>query len=267
MSTRVADLFGRGADVLRHEPIERRVRAYAGDRAVVDSTRALLVWEPRRIVPCFAVPEPDIRAELSRAPAAGGEVAGALHPGIPFSVHTAEGEPLTIGDRVGAGFRLADEDLAGYVALDFDAFDRWLEEDEEIAGHPRDPFHRVDVRLTERPVRIEAGGETLAETTRARLVFETGLPTRFYVTREDVRAELRPSERRTSCPYKGEASYWSFDAGDDLAWSYEQPLPDMLPLKGLVAFWDERVDVFLDGARRGRPTGIFAEVLREEFGV
>ena len=151
--------------------------------------------------------------------------------------------------------------------LDFDAFDRWLEEDEQIAGHPRDPFHRVDVRLSARPVRIEVDGETLAETTRARLVFETGLPTRFYVPREDVRAELRPSERRTYCPYKGEASYWSFDAGEDLAWSYEQPLPDMLPLTGLVAFWDERVDVFLDGEQRGRATGIFAEVLREEFGV
>jgi uncharacterized protein (DUF427 family) len=263
MSTRVRDLLGRGAGELRHEPIERRVRA----DAIVDSTRAILVWEPRRIVPSFAVPEKDIHAELSSAPPAGEAVEGMLHPGIPFRVHTAEGEPVTIGDREGAGFRLADEDLAGYVVLDFDAFDRWLEEDEEIAGHPRDPFHRVDVRLTERPVRIEAGGETLAETTRARLVFETGLPTRFYVPREDILAELRPSARRTYCPYKGEASYWSFDAGEDLAWSYERPLPDMPQLKGLVAFWDERVDVFLDGERRGRPTGVFAEVLREEFGI
>jgi len=267
MSTRVADLFGRGADELRHEPIERRVRAYAGTDAVVDSTRAILVWEPRRVVPSFAVPAEDISAELSSAPPADGGVAGILHPGIPFSVHTAMGEPLTVGDREGAGFRLADQDLAGYVELDFAAFDSWLEEDEEIAGHPRDPFHRVDVRLTARPVRIEAGRETLAETTRARLVFETGLPTRFYVPREDIRAELRPSELRTYCPYKGEASYWSFDAGDDLAWSYEEPLPDMLPLKGLVSFWDERVEVFLDGERRGETTGIFADVLREEFGI
>jgi uncharacterized protein (DUF427 family) len=263
MSTRVRDLFGRGADELRHEPIERRVRA----DAVVDSTRAILVWEPRRIVPSFAVPAEDIHAELTSAPSAHDEAPGVLHPGIPFGVHTAAGEPVSVGGREGAGFRLADADLQGYVVLDFDAFDRWLEEDEEIAGHPRDPFHRVDVRLTQRPVRIEAGGETLAETTRARLVFETGLPTRFYVPREDVRAELRPSARRTYCPYKGEASYWSFAAGEDLAWSYEQPLPDMPQLKGLVAFWDERVDVFLDGERRGRPEGVFAEVLRQEFAI
>ena len=267
MSTRVSDLFGRGADELRHEPIERRVRAYAGTDAVIDSTRAILVWEPRRVVPSFAVPAEDISAELSSAPPADDDVAGMLHPGIPFSVHTADGEPLTVGDREGAGYRLADDDLLGYVVLDFAAFDSWLEEDEPIEGHPRDPFHRVDVRLCARPVRIEVDGETLAETTRARLVFETGLPTRFYVPREDVRADLRPSERRTYCPYKGEASYWSFDAGEDLAWSYERPLPDMLPLTGLVAFWDERVDVFLDGEQRGRATGIFAEVLREEFGV
>jgi uncharacterized protein (DUF427 family) len=264
------DLLGRDRDELRHEPIERRVRAEAAGDTVVDSTRAMLVWEPRRIIPSFAVPESDIRTGLTPAPATDGHVPGPLHPGIPFAVHTAEGEPVTVGDREGAGFRLADADLAGYVVLDFYAFD-WYEEDERIEGHPRDPFHRVDVRRSSRPVRIEVGGDVVAETTRARLLFETGLPTRFYIPREDILLELHPSERRTYCPYKGEASYWSFDAGgrrrEDLGWSYEAPLEDGPPVTGLLAFWDERVDVFLDGERRDSSTSPFASVLREEFGV
>jgi uncharacterized protein (DUF427 family) len=264
-------LLARARSQLRHEPIERRVRANLGAEAIVDSTRAILVWEPRRVVPSYAVPAEDIRAELSIAPATNGEVAGVLHPGIPFSVHTAAGEPVSIDDRVGAGFRLADEDLAGYVVLDFAAFDDWYEEDERIAGHPRDPFHRVDVRRSSRPVRIEVDGDVVAETTRARLLFETSLPLRFYLPREDVRVELHASSRYTYCPYKGQASTWSVDAGgrrrEDLGWSYEQPLPDAVAIAGLVAFWDERVDVFLDGERRERPGGAISEALLDEFGV
>ena len=265
------DLLAQARSELRHEPMERRVRANLDGEAVVDSTRAILVWEPRRVVPSYAVPAGDIRASASPAPAADGEVDGVLHPGIPFGVHTAAGEPVSIEDRAGAGFRLADPDLAGYVVLDFEAFDDWFEEDERVAGHPRDPFHRVDVRRTARPVRIEVDGDVVAETTRARLVCETSLPLRFYLPREDVRAALHPGSQRTYCPYKGHGSTWSVDAGgrrrEDLAWSYEQPLPDAVALTGLVAFWDERVDVFLDGARRARPGGAISAALLDEFGT
>jgi uncharacterized protein (DUF427 family) len=263
------ELLGEARTRLRHEAIERRIRAGLGERTVVDSTRALLVWEPRRIVPSFAVPAEDIRAELSPAPASARDAPAVLHPGIPFEVHTAPGEPITIGDRVGAGFRL--DGLPGHVVLDFDAFDAWYEEDERIFGHPRDPYHRVDVRQTARPVRIEVDDALVAESTQARMVFETSLHTRFYLPREDVRVALEPSARRTYCPYKGRASYWSFDAGgrryEHIAWSYEEPLPDMTAVAGLVAFWDEVVDVHLDGERRERPRGPFAEALRDEFGV
>jgi uncharacterized protein (DUF427 family) len=263
MSMRMQDLLTRARGELRHEPIERRVRA----DGIVDSTRAILVWEPRRVVPSYAVPAEDIRAPLSPAPAAGADVPGVLHPGVPFAVHTAAGEPVSIDGRAGAGFRLADDDLAGYVALDFNAFDEWYEEDERIAGHPIDPFHRVDVRRSSRPLRVEVDGEVIAETTRARLLFETQLPTRFYVPREDVRAELRPSARRTYCPFKGEAAYWSLDAGENLGWTYERPRPEVAAITGLVAFWDERVDVFLDGRLRERPGGAIAAALRDEFAV
>ena len=272
MSVRVQDLLVGARGELRHEPVEKRVRAEIGGRAVVESTRAVLVWEPRRVVPQFAVPEADLLvAPAAAAPAEDGHVPGVLHPGIPFAVHTADGEPVTIGDREGAGYRLADPELAGLVALDFDAFDAWYEEDERIEGHPRDPFHRVDVRRSDRRIRIEAGGEVIAETTRARLAFETQLPVRFYVPREDVRAELRPGTWRTYCPYKGHARYWSLEAGGrdrpELGWSYEQPLPDAAALAGLVAFWDERVDVVVDGVPRPRPGGPIADALRAEFGV
>jgi uncharacterized protein (DUF427 family) len=269
MSTRMQHLLGRALRELRHHPTERRVRAKLGETTVVDTTRAMLVWEPRRICPSYAVPVEDVRVDLPAAPPAEGDVPGLLHPGIPFAVHTAPGEPVSVEDRVGAGFLIADEDLAGYVVLDFGAFE-WFEEDEPIAGHPRDPFHRIDVRQTSRPVRVELEGEVLAESTRTRLLFETNLPTRFYLPREDMRVALEPSTRRSYCPYKGQASYWSIELGrryENLGWTYEQPLPDMTAITGLVAFWDEVVDVYVDGERRARPGGVFAEVLRDEFGV
>ena len=217
------------------------------------------------------MPVEDIRAELQPAPATNGHVPGVLHPGIPFSVHTAEGRPVTIEDKAGAGFWLTDEDLAGYVVLDTDAFDAWYEEDEQIIGHPRDPFHRVDVRLSRRRLRIEVDGDIIAETTRARLLFETQITRRFYVPREDVRAELHPTATHTYCPYKGSASYWSVDAGGrlrkDLAWAYEQPLPDAVAIAGLVAFWNERVDIFIDGEQHARPRGPISKALLHEFDV
>jgi uncharacterized protein (DUF427 family) len=216
------------------------------------------------------VPASDIQAELAPAPATNGEVPPVLHPGIPFHLHTAAGEPVSVDGIEGAGFRLADGDLAGYVALDFEAFE-WLEEDEPIRSHPRDPYHRVDVRRSSRPVRIEVGGEVVAATTRARLLCETSLPMRFYLPREDVRVDLQPSSTESYCPYKGEASYWSVEVAghrlEDVAWSYEQPLPPAAEIAGLVAFWDHRVDVFLDGQRRRPPGGAVSAALHDEFDV
>lgn len=277
MSIRVQDTMWGALGELRHEPTEKRVRATVGEDAVVDSTRALLVWEPRRVVPSYAVPVADVRGELRPASAAaepwpGAAASPVLHPGIPFGVHSADGEPLALeaggARRDAVAFRLADPELAGYVVLDFGGFDAWYEEDEPIVSHPRDPFHRVDVRRSSRPVRIELDGVLLAESERPRVVFETNLPVRFYLPRDDVAAELRPSEKRTRCAYKGEASYWSPEADgslrENLAWSYEQPLEDAATLTGLVAFFDELVDVTLDGGRRERPrTGISAAILAE----
>src|SRR5215472_11064504 len=274
MSTRVRDLLTSGLGQLRHEPTAKRIRAVLDGDTVVDTTRALLVWEPRRIVPSYAVPADDIAAELAPADTAAADVTGTigahmpelsrrpvLDPSVPFAVHTAEGRAagLTTGQqtRPEAGFYPADPGLAGYVVLDFGAFDAWYEEDELNVAHPRDPFHRIDVLPSSRRVRVELDGHVLAESSRPTLLFETMLPTRYYLPRDDIRAQLIASSTRTYCAYKGQASYWSATAGDrvvpDLAWTYQQPRHDAAQVRGLIAFFAERLDVTVDGERTDRP--------------
>ncbi|HTF12594.1 MAG TPA: DUF427 domain-containing protein [Asanoa sp.] len=271
MSTRMRDAMGQRFKELRHEPTEKRVRATLGGQTIVDTTNAVLVWEPRRIVPTYAVPAADLRAALSSAGSIEPGGPGFLHPGIPFSVHSTAGEALDVSaggqTRDQAAFRPADADLRDYVVLDFDAMDQWFEEDEQVHAHPRDPYHRVDARASSRQVRIEDGGTLLAETTRPVLVFETNLPVRFYLPREDVVAELTPSDQLSYCPYKGQASYWSTDARANVVWSYPEPLPDAAELAGLVAFYDDLLDVTVDGKLRDRPGGAVVRSLRGEFGV
>jgi uncharacterized protein (DUF427 family) len=267
MSVRVRDLLMGELGSLRHEPTDKRIRAMLGDRTVVDSTRAMLVWEPKRVVPSYAIPAEDIDAQISTRPAAtaadGATVAGVplgarsvYDPSIPFSAHSCEGEPLTIhvAGREAEAFRPDDADLADYVVLDFDAFDAWYEEDERNVGHPRDPFHRIDIVHSSRHVRVEAGGEVLAESAQPYLLFEPPLPVRYYLPREDVRTDLlRPSDKTTFCAYKGQASYWSFADEDDLVWSYLEPLRDAAEVTGRMAFFNERVDIVVDGVRSERP--------------
>ncbi len=280
MALRVGELLFQSTSQLRCEPTTKRVRARLGGRTVVDTTAALLVWEPRRVVPTYAVPVADLAAEPVEAPAPEEDrsltiplvTLGAGGPPViesaDFALHTAEGDEVTLrvdgADHAGAAFRPADPDLAGYLILDFDAFEEWLEEEEPIRGHPRDPFHRVDIRLSSRRVRIELDGEVLADTSRPRLVFETKLPPRCYLPREDVRQELlEPSSTRTICAYKGEASYFSLALADrtvaDIAWSYPAPLPDAVELAGYLSFFDERVDVVVDDELRARPQTPWSE--------
>jgi uncharacterized protein (DUF427 family) len=274
MSSQVRGLLASGFGELRHEPTAKRIRAVLGGDTVVDSTRAVLVWEPRRIVPSYAVPAEDVRGELVPAGAVAAGPDGeagvrlpdvtalrVLDPRVPFGVHSAEGEVTDLRaagqHRPGAGFRPADPDLAGLVILDFGAFDAWYEEDELNVGHPRDPFHRIDVLPSSRPVRLELDGQVLAVSSRPTLLFEAMLPTRYYLPRADVTAELVPSPTRTWCAYKGQASYFSAPAGGrlvpDIAWTYTEPRHDAAQVRDLIAFFDERIDVILDGERRARP--------------
>lgn len=215
MATRVASALPQS---LRYEPTAKWIRAERGGETVVDSRRALLVWPEGQVVPRYAFPADDVK--------------------------------LADGVR-----DCTDEDLAGHVLVDWEAAERWLEEDEQIVGHPRDPFHRVDVRRSSRHVVVELEGQVVADTTRPVLLFETGLPVRHYLARDDVRMELlEASPNRTTCAYKGHASYFSAAGHPEIAWTYPDPLPDAAQIRGLVAFFDERTDVTVDGERRDRPS-------------
>ena len=262
------ELLSGSLGALRYEPTAKRVRASLGGEPVADTRDARLVWEPRRVVPTYAVPAAALRGQLVPAGAeSGDEEAGfrlpnlssrpVLDPSIPFTVHTCPGAVFDViaGDETGAraAFRPDDRDLADYVVLEFDAFE-WREEDEQIVSHPHDPFGRIDVLRSSRHVRIEHDGRLLAQSARPMLLFETLLPVRFYLPREDVVIRLEPSDTATYCAYKGRASYFSvLDGPRDVAWTYHEPLHDAEPVRDRICFFDELLDVTVDGERRERP--------------
>jgi uncharacterized protein (DUF427 family) len=151
------------------------------------------------------------------------------------------------------------EELKRYMAFYWDRMDAWFEEDEEVFVHPRDPYHRVDALRSSRHVRIVVAGETVAETERPVLLFETGLPTRYYLPKLDVRLDLlQPTDTTTRCPYKGKASYWSVRVGDtvakDIVWSYPAPIPECPKIENLLCFFNEKVDaIYVDGELQEKP--------------
>ncbi len=252
MGTKMRDLLGDALQSLRYEPTEKRLRIYLNDDLVADTVNGLLVWEPRRVVPTYAVPERDVSARLEP----GGRVDDladlpVLVPTNPFTAHSCTGEmyDVTVGTvtRPLAAFRPDDPDLAGYLSFDFSAFD-WHEEDEPIVAHPHDPFKRIDILASSRHVRVESEGRLLAESSRPLLLFETSLPIRFYLPRADIVADLQPTDTVSYCAYKGRASYFSVpDGPEDVAWTYHQPLHEAEPITDHIAFFNERVDIVVDG--------------------
>ncbi|MCP9952732.1 DUF427 domain-containing protein [Actinomadura madurae] len=232
---------------LRIEESGKRVRAYLGGHLVADTTRPSLVWEIP-YYPTYYFPEADVRAELvedgpgKRSPSRGDATAYTV------KVNGAEAP----------GAALRHTELPGLVRLDWDAMDAWFEEDEEVFVHPRDPHTRVDVLASSQHVRVEVDGVTVAESSSPRLLFETGLPVRYYLPKPHVRMDLlEHTETVTHCPYKGTAEYWSVHAGDgihkDLAWSYPTPLDESRKVAGLICFYSEKVDIFVDGVLQERP--------------
>lgn len=238
---------------VRVEESGKRVRAYLGGHPVADTTRASLVWEIP-YYPTYYFPVADVRAELVE------DGAGKRSP--------SRGDATTYTVKVdgaeapGAALRYVEspiEDLRGLVRLDWDAMDAWFEEDEEVFVHPRNPYTRVDVLAASRHVRVEVDGVTVAESSSPRLLFETGLPVRYYLPKTHVRMDLlEHTGTVTRCPYKGTAEYWSVHAGaqvhEDLAWSYPTPLDESRKIAGLVCFYSEKVDIFVDGVRQSRPS-------------
>lgn len=237
------------------EPVPRRVRAVLNGRTVLDTTRAVYLWEWPNY-PQYYVPA----ADLDPAAVLDEEHVQRLKRG------SARRIGLRVGDQVrpAAGRIYTDGPVEGLARLEWDALDAWFEEDEQVFVHPRNPYSRVDALRSTRTVRISLDGVVLAESSSPVLVFETGLPTRYYLNRTDVDfTHLEASPTRTSCPYKGRTSgYWSVRAAgsvhQDLAWAYDFPTAALLPIAGLVAFYNEKVDVHLDGRPLDRPVTHFA---------
>ncbi len=233
---------------VRVEPSRKRVRAYLAGELVADTTRPLLVWENPHY-PAYYLPVADVRAKL--APTGGRE----------HSPSRGDAEVLDVdvgpATAAGAARRYPDspiEVLRDHVRLEWGAMDEWLEEDEPVYTHPRDPYTRVDILASSRRVEVVLDGVRLADSSRPRILFETGLPPRYYLPLSDLATEhLIPSATVTHCPYKGAATYWSVEVGgrrhDDLVWIYRAPLPESQKIAGLACFYTERVELYVDGER------------------
>jgi uncharacterized protein (DUF427 family) len=232
------------------EPTERRVRVRLGGAVVADSGRARLLIEygPGRLPTYYLPPEDVTPGVLTGETTRDGARAWAVEAGGLRRPAAAWEHPAPTGELAA---------LAGLVTFDWHELD-WYEEDERVVEHARDPHHRIDTLHSSRPVRVRVGGELVAHSARPLLLFETWLPTRYYLPAEDVRTDLlEPSDTVSTCPYKGTARYWSVRVGDtlvrDAVWSYPDPIPENPKIKGLLCFFNERVDLSVNGVALDRP--------------
>jgi uncharacterized protein (DUF427 family) len=235
------------------EPVPRRIRAVLAGETVLDTIRALYVWEWPNY-PQYYIPVADVRRDLL------------------VDEHRVQHSPLgaveAYGVRVGEVYRpnaakmfteSTVDGLRDTIRFDWAGLDAWFEEDEQVFVHPRNPYVRVDALRSTRLARVELEGAVLAESSSPIMVFETGLPTRYYFNRTQVNFDhLVPTDTVTECPYKGTTTgYWSAQVGEtihpDLAWTYDFPTREVSPIAGLVSFYNERVDIFVDGKKLERP--------------
>lgn len=241
--------------VLYFEDSPRRVRVRFGGETIGDSRRMKLLHETG-LLPVYYFPEEDVRMDLlektdhtTRCPFKGDAAYWSVRVGDRVAENAVWSYPKPLDHA---------PPLAGYLAFYWNKMDAWFEEDEEVFVHPRDPYHRVDVLESSRHIRVSVNGEVMAETERPKILFETGLPPRYYIPPEDVREDmLIPTNTKTQCPYKGVASYYSIKAGDgtieDLIWYYPEPLPGAAKVKDHLCFFNERVDMEVDGEKQQRP--------------
>ncbi|KAI0031292.1 DUF427-domain-containing protein [Vararia minispora EC-137] len=227
------------------EKCRKRVRVVYGGHTLVDTRRSRLVWE-HVFYPVYYVPLDDVD-EIFFEHSGGNAVADTYD--------------IIAGGRrsVNAAQLFKKGDMKGWLKIAPDKVDHWFEEDEEIYLHPKDPYKRVDVLQSSREVSIQVDGVEIARSTKARLMYETGLPVRTYIPKTDVHLEyLEPSDLISACPYKGVANYYNVRLPkgltmDGLVWWYRNPNAECIDIKGYVAFYDERVDVFVDGVLVPRP--------------
>ena len=245
----------RTGEVVSVEPTVKRVRVMFGGEIVADSHRTLILFEQGHL-PVYYIPLEDVREDL-------------LEPSDRHTTCPRKGEAryfsVRVGDRVAENAVWhypepidACPDISGHVAFYWNAMDSWWEEDDQVFKHARDPYHRVDVLRSSRHVSVELDGTVVAETDRPLLLLETGLPARWYVPRADVRLELmRPTDSASTCPYKGVASYFTATVDgsehEDVAWSYVAPWPECPKIEQAICFFNERVDLSVDGVDQERP--------------
>ena len=238
---------------VRVEAHHKRIRAFLGDAVVVDHAHPLLVWQipyfPTYYFPrgAFAPGVLTETGETRRSPSRGEATIFDVKAGGKTSAAGAYGyteSPIP--------------ELEGMVALAWKSMDKWYEEDEEVSVHARDPYTRIDILPSSRTVRIEIDGETVAESKAPRILHESGLPPRYYLPKTDVRLDLMtPTSTSSGCPYKGTARYWTVAAGggvhEDIVWGYDAPLPESAGIAGYVSFYNEKVDIYVDGELQERP--------------
>lgn len=233
------------------EQSTKQVRVMLGGEIVASTTRPLLVWEVPYF-PTYYFPEEDVRTDLLVET---GETRKSPSRG------EASQYTVKVNGSEGAAYAFKDpkiDDIAGHYAFVWKSMDHWFEEDEEVWVHARDPYTRIDILPSSRRVRVELDGETVADTTNAFFLYETGLPTRYYMSKTDVRMDLlTPTETETACPYKGTARYWSVTVGgkihQDLVWGYDSALAESQEITGMVCFYNEKVDVYIDEELEEKP--------------
>jgi uncharacterized protein (DUF427 family) len=246
-----------GAGRVKVEPGQKRVRAYLAGELVADTRAPLLVWEIP-YYPTYYFPAADVTATLVATGA--GQHSPSRGESELFDVKVAT------ATAAGAALRYPDspiEELRHAVRLQWEAMDEWMEEDEPVYTHPRDPYHRVDILASSRHVEVSVEGTVVADSRQPRILFETGLPPRYYLPLSDLRRDrLVPSASVTHCPYKGAATYWSLEVGEtvypDLVWIYRAPFPESQKIAGMACFYNEKVDLIIDGVAADRPRTQFS---------
>lgn len=237
------------------------VRVFLGGEVIADSRSALLLRGQGRIA-VYYFPAADVRVEKLEAAPPGSEVAGQGEGPWPEPPQGAKIFTVRAGRAVAenAAWQVQEPpegqaELKGHIAFVWQEMDAWYEEEEQVRVHPHDPYHLIDVRPSSRHVRVVVAGQLVAETRRPVLLFETGLPVRYYIPKMDVRMDLlTPSDKTTHCAYKGTAPHYSLTLDDKtvdhIAWHYPFPNPEYAPIQNLVAFYQERIkEFYVDGER------------------
>ncbi|KAK5013686.1 hypothetical protein LTR60_003447 [Cryomyces antarcticus] len=231
---------------VRTLPTPRRVRAFFNHTCVVDTTHALYVWE-HEYYPQFYVPQDTLKQGCWSEKDDIGDGAKILN------IHVGDRETdrvIAFGAKAGA--------LNAMVRIEFGSVDAWLEEDTPIYVHPKDPFKRIDILDSIRPIKISIDGVVVASAPASMHLYETTLPTRYYLPLTSVDfAVLRTSKTVTACPYKGEAEYYDVVVNGkthkDVIWYYRRPTLECALVAGHICFYNEKVDIELDGVKLERP--------------